>query len=191
MSRRRLRPPKHLLQALQRIGNANGLCTPPRRPRPPQPAGAERGGARSGADSMLHAPGEIGEHGVPLVAEAGELGIHHPCEPSHHEEVVRRQAFGLFQQLDGFADPSASVQQRYVARMSGPQKLKTILIPYTARGGIMHSLSELLLGVARVGSSHSRAEESVSALLRPQRWGAHTPPALPSPSESCIYITCK
>jgi hypothetical protein len=144
-----------------------GAGVPPRVP--PQPAGAacsqaERGGARSGAESMLHAPGEIGARCVPLVEKAGELGIHHPREPSPHEEVVRRQACGLFQQLEGCSDPSASVPQRDVARMSGPQKLKTILIPSTARGGIMHALSELLLVVARVGASPSRAEERVSAL---------------------------
>src|SRR5262245_34238092 len=66
-------------------------------------------------------------------------------------------------------------------------KLKTRLIPYTARGGIMNSLPELLLVVTRVGSSHSREEESVSALLLPQRCGAHTPRAL-HPSEDSLFI---
>jgi hypothetical protein len=43
-------------------------------------------------------------------------------------------------------------------------QLKTILIPYTARGGIMNSWPALLLGVARVGSSRPRETAGVSAL---------------------------
>src|SRR5262245_23042306 len=69
-------------------------------------------------------------------------------------------------------------------------QLRTILIPNTARGGIMNSLPALLLAVVRVGASPSREEESVSARLLPQRCGVHTPRALPSQAGSFIYIIC-
>src|SRR5262245_25045144 len=67
--------------------------------------------------------------------------------------------------------------------------LKTILIPYTARGGIMHSWPALLLGVVRGGASPAREEEGVSALLRPQRCRVHTPRALPPQQDGLIFIT--